>query len=294
LLELELDFSEEDVEFAGRIELNNLIDEIINHITKLTDSFTLGNAIKNGIPVAITGNTNTGKSTLLNSLLNEERAIVSEIHGTTRDAIEETVNINGVTFRFIDTAGLRITDDTIENTGIQITYNKIKQASIILLLVDITDTALKITESINNMLKNIDQKHQQLLVVINKTDLIDDYNLNKLFSQIQLQIPEKNTIKISAKYKQNIDKLTEILFNSVVLQLLDSNETIITNSRHYEALSNSLQSLKRVKDGLATGISADFLAQDIREALYFIGSITGDITNDEILRNIFRNFCIGK
>ena len=294
LIELELDFSEEDVEFANRNELNNLVDEIIIHITKLVDSFSLGNAIKNGIPVAIVGHTNSGKSTLLNNLLKEERAIISEIHGTTRDAIEDVVNIHGIAFRFIDTAGIRTSDDIIENLGIKITYDKIKKASIILMLVDINDEDKKITEEINNMLNIIDLKLQRLIVVINKIDLATNIDIFERFSKLQLSVSQKDMIFISAKYNENVDNLISALLDSVNLQALDNNETIITNVRHYEALAKTLNCLKQVKEGLIAEISGDLLAQDIREVLHHVGSITGNIGNDEVLGTIFRNFCIGK
>ena len=293
LIELELDFSEEDVEFADRNELNNLVDNIIEHISKLINSFSLGNAIKNGIPVAIVGDTNTGKSTLLNRLLNEERAIVSDIHGTTRDAIEDTVNIQDVMFRFIDTAGIRATDDKIENIGIQITYNKIKQASIVVLMVDVTDDDCKIVNAINNILnKNTELLH--LIVAVNKIDLGNIDSLSERFAKMNLPVPQNNIVPISAKYNKNIEQLIAALIDSVNIQALDNNETIITNVRHYEALSNAKAGMSRVKNGLMNGISGDFIAQDIREALHYIGAITGDITTDEVLGNVFRNFCIGK
>jgi len=294
LIELELDFSEEDVEFANRNELNKLVDEIITHVTKLIDSFSLGNAIKNGIPVAITGQTNTGKSTLLNRLLKEERAIVSEIHGTTRDAIEDVVNIHGIAFRFIDTAGIRNSTDKIENLGIKITFDKITKASIILFLIDITDEDSNITDSIDNILKIIDLEHQRLIIAINKTDLVDVAEISNRFSKLHLPVSQKDIIFISAKYNKNIDELISALLESVNIQALDNNETIVTNIRHYEALTKALDCLKNVKNGLISEISGDFLAQDIREALHFIGSITGNISSDEVLGNIFKNFCIGK
>ncbi|MDR2911341.1 MAG: tRNA uridine-5-carboxymethylaminomethyl(34) synthesis GTPase MnmE [Bacteroidales bacterium] len=294
LIELELDFSEEDVEFANRSELTVLIDELVAHITNLTASFSLGNAIKNGIPVAIVGHTNSGKSTLLNRLLGEERAIVSAVHGTTRDAIEDAVNIKGIIFRFIDTAGIRSTDDEIENLGIQITYSKIKQASVVLLMVDITDSDHKICEAIANILENINAERQCLLVIANKTDLDNDESLAHRLAQLQLPVPKKDIITISAKHNINIEQLSSALFSMINTQAIDSNETIITNTRHYEALQNALNALHRVKNGLATNLSGDFLSQDIREVLHFIGSITGEISTDEILGNIFSRFCIGK
>ncbi|TCO09311.1 tRNA uridine-5-carboxymethylaminomethyl(34) synthesis GTPase MnmE [Natronoflexus pectinivorans] len=296
MIELELDFSEEDVEFANRDELNQLVDEISTHIERLVKSFSLGNAIKNGIPVAIAGHTNAGKSTLLNALLNEERAIVSDIHGTTRDAIEDTINIEGITFRFIDTAGIRSTADTIENLGIQLTYNKIKQASIILLLVDVTDPDEKIHEAIQNILPKLESDHQQLIVVVNKTDLAKNDEIENRFSQDAFkELTGNNTIvPISAKFRTNLEKLTSELLRTVNLSAIDSDDVIVTNARHHEALTNALESITRVKEGLYRNISGDFLAQDIREVLHYLGSITGQISTDEILGNIFKNFCIGK
>ncbi len=296
LIELELDFSEEDVEFASRKELFELVEELINYLTGLVDSFKLGNAIKNGIPVAIAGHTNVGKSTLLNALLNEEKAIVSDIHGTTRDAIEDSIIIRGVTFRFIDTAGIRTTADKIESLGIQLTFRKIIQAAIILLLVDVTEPINKIHDVINDILNRIETDRQQLILVVNKTDLIDESTINERFSKKAFpELYGKNSIvPISAKYKRNIDTLTDELLRWVDTNAIDNDELIVTNVRHYEALSNALESILRVKTGLNDNISGDFLAQDIREALHYLGSITGQISTDEILGTIFKNFCIGK
>jgi tRNA modification GTPase len=296
LIELELDFSEEDVEFADRSQLRALVDEIEAHIRKLVNSFSLGNAIKNGIPVAIVGHTNVGKSTLLNALLNEERAIVSDIHGTTRDAIEDVVNLGGFSFRFIDTAGIRETADKIESIGINITYNKIKQASIVLLLLDAGDSDEKLHKAVEHIKSLIDSNSQQLLVVINKCDLSDTETIARRFalSEFSELSGSDGLVAISAKYRQNLDKLIAELLKTVDTRAIDSDEVIVTNVRHHEALSHALESLMRVKQGLEQGISGDFLAQDIREVLHHIGSITGQISTDEILGNIFRNFCIGK
>jgi tRNA modification GTPase len=296
LIELELDFSEEDVEFADRSQLRALVDEIEAHIRKLVNSFSLGNAIKNGIPVAIVGHTNVGKSTLLNALLNEERAIVSDIHGTTRDAIEDVVNLGGFSFRFIDTAGIRETADKIESIGINITYNKIKQASIVLLLLDAGDSDEKLHKAVEHIKSLIDSNSQQLLVVINKCDLSDTETIARRFalSEFSELSGSDGLVAISAKYRQNLDKLIAELLKTVDTRAIDSDEVIVTNVRHHEALSHALESLMRVKQGLEQGISGDFLAQDIREVLHHIGSITGQISTDEILGNIFKNFCIGK
>ncbi len=295
LIELELDFSEEDVEFANRDELNGLVDELTQHLSRLVNSFSLGNVIKNGLPVAIVGHTNAGKSTLLNALLNEERAIVSDIHGTTRDAIEDTINISGITFRFIDTAGIRTTDDTIENIGIQLTYNKISQASIVLLMVDVNDSQEKIAEAIDEVQEKMDVTTQKLIVVVNKIDLLSDAKNNNFNKEnFPKLFQDSSIVAISAKKRTNIEQLTELLTETVNLSSLNNNEVIVTNARHHEALKNALTGIERVKEGLVNNISGDFLAQDIREVLHHLGSITGQISTDEILGNIFKNFCIGK
>jgi tRNA modification GTPase len=292
LVELELDFSEEDVEFADRTQLSNLVSEIQNLIQKLVDSFQLGNVIKNGVPVAIVGNTNVGKSTLLNALLNEDRAIVSDIEGTTRDVIEDTINLGGVTFRFIDTAGIRNTKDRIESMGIERTYSKMKQAQIVMLLVDADRDLDRINESIVSVNKTIDRDVQQLIVCINKIDLIEDPK--QISDQLMGLEEQDQIIFISAKQKQNIDALTAELLKSVNMNKINEQDVIVTNVRHFEALQNALNSIQRVQDGLQTQIPTDFLAQDIRECLHFLGEITGDISTDEVLGNIFKNFCIGK
>jgi tRNA modification GTPase len=295
LIELELDFSEEDVEFANRNELTKLVTEIQSLLKKLTNSFSLGNAIKNGIPVAIVGHTNAGKSTLLNTLLQEERAIVSDIHGTTRDVIEDTINIEGIGFRFIDTAGIRATKDEIENLGIERTYDKISKATIVLLLLDVNDPDEKIHDAISDIKKRLDE-HQQLIVVINKMDLSDEAVVSNCFSIGSFkELAETDAIvPISAKKQKNIDALTNALLKTVNLSAIDNDEVIVTNARHYEALQKSLEAINRVSDGLVSGISGDFLAQDIREVLHYLGEITGHINTDEVLGNIFKNFCIGK
>ena len=254
------------------------------------------NVIKNGIPVAIVGHTNVGKSTLLNALLNEERAIVSDIHGTTRDAIEDTVNLGGITFRFIDTAGIRKTTDHIESIGIELTYSKIQLASIVLLLVDINDTDEKIQEAVNDVVDKIEIDRQRLILVVNKTDLGDREELDKRFTAAKFpQLKDDITIlPLSARFKTNLENLVEELLKAVNMTALDNDEVIVTNARHFEALTNALEGIERVIEGLENNISGDFLAQDIREVLYYIGSITGQISNDEILGTIFKNFCIGK
>lgn len=296
LIELELDFSEEDVEFANRDELTQLVDELEAHLTKLVNSFSLGNAIKNGLPVAIVGHTNAGKSTLLNALLNEERAIVSNIHGTTRDAIEDTINIGGITFRFIDTAGIRATSDKIESIGIQLTYSKIAQAAIVMLLVDINDSSDKIKEAINDVQSKMDEEKQQLIVVVNKIDLSENKEVANQFnaSNFPELFENSSIVALSAKKRINLDDLTTQLLKTINLSAINSDEVIVTNARHHEVLTHSLEGIVRVKQGLINEISGDFLAQDIREVLHYLGSITGQISTDEVLGNIFKNFCIGK
>ena len=296
LIELELDFSEEDIEFADRKELFQLVEELMSHINRLINSFSLGNAIKNGIPVAIVGHTNAGKSTLLNALLNEEKAIVSDIHGTTRDVIEDVINIEGVSFRFIDTAGIRKTSDEIETIGINRTFSKISQAEIVMLLIDANDDDDKIHEAVSAVKSRMENEHQKLILVINKIDLIDKTELqNRFQSKIFSELTVTDAIvPISAKQQSNITQLTDELVKTVNLSAIDQDEVIVTNVRHYEALQQSHTALKRVEQGLHDHISGDFLAQDIREVLQYLGEITGTINTDEILGTIFKNFCIGK
>jgi tRNA modification GTPase len=295
LVELELDFSEEDVEFADRAQLYQLVEELSSHLKRLAGSFSLGNAIKNGIPVAIVGHTNAGKSTLLNSLLNEERAIVSDIHGTTRDVIEDTLNIEGIVFRFIDTAGIRKTVDEIESIGINRTFAKIEQATIVLLLIDGRDDDEKIHEAVTSVKIKMTEQ-QKLIVVVNKTDLISPEEITHRFSPTEFaQLAGTDAIvPISAKNKLNINVLHEELLKTVNLKAIDNDEVIVTNVRHYEALQQSLMAIDRVQQGLTNGISGDLLAQDIREVLQYLGEITGQISSNEVLQTIFKNFCIGK
>ena len=289
LLELELDFSEEDVEFADRKQLNDLLNNIQNLIQKLLKSFDLGNVIKNGVPVAIVGHTNVGKSTLLNRILNEEKAIVSDIAGTTRDVIEDVINIEGISFRFIDTAGIRETADEIESIGIERTYERIAKASIVLLLVDATENNTDIEKAIKTVKNKLGDTSKKLIVVINKIDKSDRYiNIEHLLDKQDAQV------KISAKTGENTDVLISELLSVVNLNALNQDDVIVTNARHYEALEKASESLQRAIDGLNTGITGDFLAQDIRETLHYLGEITGEITTDEVLGNIFKNFCIGK
>jgi tRNA modification GTPase len=290
LIELELDFSEEDVEFADRTALLELAKKIESLTRKLVESFRLGNAIKNGIPVAIVGETNVGKSTLLNVLLNEEKAIVSEIHGTTRDVIEDVVNIHGTAFRFFDTAGIRETDDAIETLGIERTYSKLKQAEIVLLVVDLGNPAGMIAERIDKIRDYIDNQH--LIIVANKIDNGNPETV-KLLKQMQLGNNE-DLVFISAKSRTNIDELIDRMRETLSIDKVGSHDVIVTNLRHYEALKYAHEAIVRVQKGLEIPISGELLAQDIRECLHYLGSIIGDVTEDEVLGYIFKNFCIGK
>ena len=304
LMELELDFSEEEVEFADRSRLDSLLEQIIAHVSRLIDSFRLGNAIKSGVPVAIAGATNTGKSTLLNALLGEDRAIVSDIHGTTRDTIEETLNIDGILFRFIDTAGLRETSEIVEQIGIERTFKKISEASIVLGMVDLTRDFETTCETVRSILDKVDFEAQKLVILLNKTDISDvNKNVNTL-NYIVSELENKGIsnsseevvkiIPISAKTGSGIDDLRAVLAASQRDLLADSDTTLITNQRHVQALTDARTSLLRVREGLASGLPTDLAAQDIREAIYHLGSIVGEISTDEVLGNIFRNFCIGK
>ena len=352
LMELELDFSDEDVQFADRDELDSLLKSTIRHISTLLESFRLGNVIKNGVPVAIVGATNTGKSTLLNALLGEERAIVSDIHGTTRDTVEEAMNIGGILFRFIDTAGIRDTDETIERIGIERSWKKFHEASVILAMIDVSRPKAEVAASVNSILDQVDLQNQHLIFILNKCDLIEktaeahagreygtefghqsmgnkNVNINNyivsLIEEHHIKIygrfpwdsdgtihsgrlaagkndrPEDAVsgnnaaiISISAKTGQGLDTLKSALTDSCSDLLTDSDTTLITNARHYEALSNARDALVRVRKGLSEALPSDLLSQDIREALYHIGTIVGEISTDEVLGNIFRNFCIGK
>lgn len=290
LIELELDFNEEDVEFADRSKLRSLATDIEKLIARLADSFQVGNALKNGIPVALVGETNVGKSTLLNLLLNEEKAIVSEIHGTTRDVIEDLVNINGISFRFIDTAGIRDTKDKIESMGIERTYQKIEQASIILWIVDCT----QLTEHMEWLTERIAKRAEgkKVILVFNKIDKIAEDErevLDQLFQQFKGE-----RIYISAKEHINTEGLQNALVLAAQLPTINPGDVVVNNVRHYEALQNALKAIQRVIAGIDSGISGDFLSQDIRECMHFLGEITGAISNDEILGNIFGKFCIGK
>ncbi len=290
LVELELDFSEEDVEFADRTQLIALSKKIETLIGKLTDSFRLGNALKNGVPVAIVGETNVGKSTLLNALLNEEKAIVSDIHGTTRDVIEDVVNLDGVLFRFFDTAGLRQTTDTIETMGIERSYRKLEQASIVLLVLDLTSSFENNLTRIADIRKKITNQH--LILVANKSDLATEETCKNI-SEFQLERDE-SLVLIAAKQRINLSVLIAEMQAALAFDKVNPEDVIVTNIRHYEALSKALDAIQRTISGLHSNISGEFLAQDIRECLYYLGSITGQITTDEVLGNIFKHFCIGK
>lgn len=291
LVELELDFSDhEELEFADRTELMDLANEIEVKIGKLKRSFGVGNAIKNGVPVSIIGETNAGKSTLLNYLLKEEKAIVSDIHGTTRDVIEDTIQLRGILFRFIDTAGLRETTDTIENLGIERSFQMMDKASIILWLIDSTQPVGHLEKMISTIAARLEGK--KYMMIFNKMDQIDESKKEMLKSYYSQFDCEK--VFISAKHSQNTEQLEDQLFKMAQLPEVGENDVMVTNMRHYEVLKNAHESILRVIDGLEQGISGDFLSQDIRECLHYLGEITGEITTDEVLGNIFKKFCIGK
>jgi tRNA modification GTPase len=290
LLELELDFSEEDVEFANREDLIKLISEIHQVLGNLTNSFSLGNVIKTGVPVAIVGKPNVGKSTLLNTLLQEEKAIVSEIAGTTRDSIEDCINIKGIRFRFIDTAGIRQTTDTIESMGVKRTFKKIGEARTVLLLVDANNSVNDIKKQIGEL--NL-SKEQNLIVVFNKIDLYDRNEISRNIGGEKTFDPYP-VIMLSAKLHSNTDKLHEMLLNTVLSDSQQIGSTVISNIRHYEALLNAYYAALRASSGLDNKEQTVLIAHDIREILHYLGQITGEITTDEILGNIFKNFCIGK
>ena len=335
LMELELDFSEEEVEFADRSRLDSLIADVISHISSLIESFRLGNAIKNGVPVAITGATNTGKSTLLNALLGEDRAIVSDIHGTTRDTVEETLNIDGVLFRFIDTAGLRESSDVVEKIGIERTFKKISEASVVLGMVDLTRDFSSSCDTVREIVGKVDFSSQRLVILLNKIDISDGNNNVNIQNFIVSEIENKGVsvqlkdsipyqakesygdavsaedclssglkkdcrcnnvaiIPISAKTGSGIITLKSHLASMQRDMLNDCDTTMVTNQRHVQALTDARTSLLRVREGLAANLPTDLAAQDLREAIYHIGSIVGEISTDEVLGNIFRNFCIGK
>ena len=288
LIELELDFSEEDVEFADRTAFQELINKITQVIKRLIDSFALGNVLKNGIPVAIVGEPNVGKSTLLNALLNEEKAIVSDIAGTTRDAIEDEIALQGVTYRFIDTAGIRETKDVVESIGIQKTFENIEKAQLVLHLID-ASMKLDLT-SLSKEERELQEKYpnKKILTLINKSDSLSEAK------QLEVQSDQPNWILISAKQKTGLDNLLKHLVQLVNTGALSNQQTVVSNSRHFEALNKAFTALNEVQKGMDQNISSDLMAIDIRQALFHLGEITGEITTDDLLGNIFTNFCIGK
>ena len=318
LMELELDFSDEDVEFADRGRLNSLVDGVMAHIHRLMDSFRAGNAIKNGVPVALVGATNVGKSTLLNAMLGEERAIVSDIHGTTRDTVEETMNLGGVLFRFIDTAGLRETVETVEKIGIERSYKKLHEAQIVLGVVDASRVLEENCREIREILSHTDPDRQDIIIVLNKCDALVGtdcesvgYAASGIDSGIGTELRNKNVtcinkyvsfidndkikvVAISAREKVGIDGLKSLLSDTQKDLTENTDAVLVTNIRHLEALSSASTALGRVKSGLSFGTATDLVSQDLREALYHLGSILGEISTDEVLGNIFKNFCIGK
>lgn len=288
LLELELDFSEEDVEFADRKQLRSLLDKINNYVGELINSFSLGNAIKNGVVTVIAGRPNAGKSTLLNALVNDDRAIVSEIAGTTRDTIEEVINVNGVQVRLIDTAGIREAKDQIEAIGVQKTLEKIGQSTILIYVFDVTKTS---PEDLNQDLEQLPTSNCQLILAANKMDL-DPYLKPEIF--VSDVVTKENIISISAKNKMNIAYLKNKIFELINTNRISGDQTILSNIRHYHALTNVSNHIQDVYNGLDVQISSDLIAQDIRQILHYLGEITGEVTNDEVLGNIFSKFCIGK
>lgn len=291
LLELELDFGDhEELEFADRKELIQISNELHNEIKKLTSSFSTGNAIKNGIPVSIIGNTNVGKSTLLNHLIGEEKAIVSDIPGTTRDIIEDVVNINGISFRFIDTAGIRSTNDTIEKIGIERSYNAINHSQIVIWVIDGSNYEI---EKINDIKQYLLESGKIIITVINKIDIATQQQLDTI--KLHLSDTLNNILLISAKKEQYIEELTNLLYEKTGISEDINNDIIVNNVRHYEALQHSLGSIERIIEGLNNNIPSDFIAQDARETIHYLSEITGgEITTPEVLSNIFSKFCIGK
>ena len=288
LMELELDFSDhEELEFADRSELQALASQIETLIARLTNSFSTGNALKNGIPVAIIGETNAGKSTLLNALVGEERAIVSDIHGTTRDVIEDTINLGGATFRFIDTAGIRNTTDTIETLGIERSFQAIRKADIVLWVIDRTEAEKQIATLSDKVLPLC--KGKTLILVLNKSDLT-----SRQLSIVNCQSPINKIVSLSAKHKEGIGKLQSLLIEAARLPHISQADVIVTNIRHYEALTRALEAIRRVQEGLSTNLSGDLISQDLRECIFHLGDIVGEVTTDEVLGNIFKHFCIGK
>ena len=299
LLELELDFSDhEELEFASRPELLALAERIRNHISTLCQSFRLGNALKRGVPVALVGETNAGKSTLLNALVGEERALVSNVHGTTRDTIEETVNVGGTLVRFIDTAGIRETSDTVERMGIERTFDKMAEADIILWLIDLTAYQAQYDELVEKIGAQVQGK--QLVVLLNKTDLVSESTINEakqyISGQLNNVVPAPMLLTLSAQSGSGLDQLKQLLAASLSTLQAENNSTgtIVSNLRHYEALSAALAATDRVIEGLHQGLSGDFVSQDLRECIYHLSDIVGEVTTDQVLGNIFKHFCVGK
>lgn len=299
LLELELDFSDhEELEFASRPELLALAERIRNHISTLCQSFRLGNALKRGVPVALVGETNAGKSTLLNALVGEERALVSNVHGTTRDTIEETVNVGGTLVRFIDTAGIRETSDTVERMGIERTFDKMAEADIVLWLIDLTAYQAQYDELAEKIGAQVQGK--QLVVLLNKTDLVSESTINEakqyISGQLNNAVPTPMLLTLSAQSGSGLDQLKQLLAASLSTLQAENNSTgtIVSNLRHYEALSAALSATDRVIEGLHQGLSGDFVSQDLRECIYHLSDIVGEVTTDQVLGNIFKHFCVGK
>lgn len=299
LLEFELDFSDhEELEFASRPELLALAERIRNHISTLCQSFRLGNALKRGVPVALVGETNAGKSTLLNALVGEERALVSNVHGTTRDTIEETVNVGGTLVRFIDTAGIRETSDTVERMGIERTFDKMAEADIILWLIDLTAYQAQYDELVEKIGAQVQGK--QLVVLLNKTDLVSESTINEakqyISGRLNHAVPTPMLLTLSAQSGSGLDQLKQLLAASLSTLQAENNSTgtIVSNLRHYEALSAALSATDRVIEGLHQGLSGDFVSQDLRECIYHLSDIVGEVTTDQVLGNIFKHFCIGK
>lgn len=299
LLELELDFSDhEELEFASRPELLALAERIRNHISTLCQSFRLGNALKRGVPVALVGETNAGKSTLLNALVGEERALVSNVHGTTRDTIEETVNVGGTLVRFIDTAGIRETSDTVERMGIERTFDKMAEADIVLWLIDLTVYQAQYDELAEKIGAQVQGKH--LVVLLNKTDLVSESTINEakqyISGQLNNAVPTPMLLTLSAQSGSGLDQLKQLLAASLSTLQAENNSTgtIVSNLRHYEALSAALAATDRVIEGLHQGLSGDFVSQDLRECIYHLSDIVGEVTTNQVLGNIFKHFCIGK
>lgn len=299
LLELELDFSDhEELEFASRPELLALAERIRNHISTLCQSFRLGNALKRGVPVALVGETNAGKSTLLNALVGEERALVSNVHGTTRDTIEETVNVGGTLVRFIDTAGIRETSDMVERMGIERTFDKMAEADIVLWLIDLTAYQAQYDELAEKIGVQVEGK--QLVVLLNKTDLVSESTINEakqyISGQLNNAVPTPMLLTLSAQSGSGLDQLKQLLAASLSTLQAENNSTgtIVSNLRHYEALSAALAATDRVIEGLHQGLSGDFVSQDLRECIYHLSDIVGEVTTDQVLGNIFKHFCVGK